>query len=132
MLVFVLSGVCFSSVLGTFFFSVVHCGSGIPFGWALGSSHCCSHEYCHRLNRFVSWRWRLFIVSGHAVSRPTAVFRFLVSCTFRVVLRLNSYFSVSIGVTSGVSVDLSSTKSVRVLVSARVLLARFTLVIFVF
>ena len=59
-----------------FSFSVVHCGSGILVGWALGSSHCCSREYCHRLNRFVSWRWRVFIVSGHAVSRPTAVFRF--------------------------------------------------------
>ena len=77
LLVFVLSGVCFffcSSV--QFAFSVVHCGSGILVGWALGSSHCCSREYCHRLNRYVSWRWRVFIVSGHAVSRPTAVFRF--------------------------------------------------------
>ena len=59
-----------------FSFSVVHCGSGILVGWALGSSHCCSREYCHRLNRYISWRWRVFIVSGHAVSRPTAVFRF--------------------------------------------------------
>ena len=54
-------------------------------------------------------------------------------CPFRVVLRLNSYFSVSIGVTSGGSVDLTSAESVfEVLVSARVLLARFTLVIFMF
>ena len=54
-------------------------------------------------------------------------------CPFRVVLRLIGYFSVLIGVTSGVSIDLSSTESVfEVLVSARVLLARFTLVIFVF
>ena len=40
-------------------------------------------------------------------------------CPFRVVLRLDSYFSVSIGVASGVSVDLTSTESVfEVLVSA--------------
>ena len=52
-------------------------------------------------------------------------------CPFRVVLRLIDYFSVLIGVTSGVSIDLSSAVSVfEVLVSARVLLARFTLVVF--
>ena len=110
-------------------FSVDHCGSGIPVGWVLGSSQFCSHEYCHRLNRYVSWRWRVFTVSGHA--RPTVVFRFWL-CPFRVVFRLNSYFSVSICAMSGVSVDLTSTESVfEDLVSARVLLVRFPLVFFV-
>ena len=115
-----------------FSFSVVHCGSGILVGWALGSSHCCSREYCHRLNRYVSWRWRLFIVSGHAVSRTTAVFRFWLPLP-RLYCASTVHCSVSIGVTSGVSVDLTSTESMfEVLVSARVLLARFTLVICVF
>ena len=62
---------------------------------------------------------------------PDCCVPFLVGCPFRVVLRLNSFFSVLIAVTSGVSVDLSSTESVfEVLVFARVLLARFTLVFF--
>ena len=93
-----------------FSFSVVHCGSGILVGWALGSSHCCSREYCHRLNRYVSWRWRVFIVSGHAVSRPTAVFRFWLP--FPRCISPQQFFSVSIGVTSGVSIDLTFCESV--------------------
>ena len=132
LLVFVLSGVCFSSVLRcSFLFSVVHCGSGILVGWALGSSHCCSREYCHRLNRYVSWRWRVFIVSGHAVSRPTAMFRFWLPLPRCIAPQ--QFLQFSIGVTSGVSVDLTSSESVfEVLVSAGVLLARFMLVFFGF
>ena len=80
----------------------------------------------------------MFLVDGVCSSSLVMLFlaRLLCSvfgCHFRVVLGLIDYFSVLIGVTSGVSIDLSSTESVfEVLVSARVLLARFTLVIFVF
>ena len=52
-----------------FSFSVVHCGSGILVSWALGSSHCCSREYCHSVP---------FLVAPSALycaSTVTSVFR---------------------------------------------------------
>ena len=78
-----------------------------------------------------------FIVSGHAVFSPDCCVPFLVGGPFRVLRRLNSYFSDSICPASGVFVDLTSAESVsEVLVSdrcrlwLRVLLAIFTLVFF--
>ena len=92
LLVFVLSGVCFSSVLRcSFLFSVVHCGSGILVGWALGSSHCAAvSPATDSIDMFL----------GDGVCSSSLVMPFLArllcsvfGCPFRVVLRLNSFFS---------------------------------------
>ena len=132
LLVFVLSGVCFSSVL--------RCS----FLFQLSTAEVASlsvGRLAHLIVAAVSTATdSIDMFLGDGVCSSSLVMPFLArllcsvfGCPFRVVLRLNSFFSVSIGVTSGVSVDLTSTESVfEVLVSARVLLARFTLVIFGF